>query len=82
MRSYRIVTYDIWQVEASNEAMLVFVRRYLQPYVVKQTERRLARQVLGAMGEEDGRCPLLRLWQWNNKRLYQCSQHPPGGGGC
>jgi uncharacterized protein (TIGR03032 family) len=41
------VPYGIWQVAASNEAMLAFVRRYLQPYVVKQTERRVARLVWG-----------------------------------
>jgi hypothetical protein len=41
------VPYGIWQVEASNEPMLAFVRRYLQPYVMKQTERRVARKVLG-----------------------------------
>ncbi|MBE2197075.1 MAG: GNAT family N-acetyltransferase [Anaerolinea sp.] len=41
------VPYGIWQVAASNEPMLAFVRRYLQPYAMKQTERRVARQVLG-----------------------------------
>ena len=40
------VPYGIWQVEADNEAMLAFVRRYLQPYIAKQTELRVSRKLL------------------------------------
>ncbi len=40
------IPYAIWQVEAGNEAMLVFVRRYLQAYLAKESQRQLARKPL------------------------------------
>ena len=40
------IPYFIWQAAADNKAMLAFVRRYLQPYLLKQTERRISRKIL------------------------------------
>jgi hypothetical protein len=40
------IPFSIWQVEAHNEAMLTFVRRYLQPYLAKESQRLLVRKLL------------------------------------
>ncbi len=48
------IPYAIWQVEANNEAMLVFVRRFLQAYLAKESQQLLARKNLLVNKQPEG----------------------------